>query len=111
MATLDWNVMKDRQTAGKAFLVHLIANPQDRDAAIANPAYARELFQEKGGMKLPPDIQIVPMSTNRQDRDKLNIILVPDADPNPDILTYWIAAWVPYSDDTQGTNKAADAGN
>jgi hypothetical protein len=100
--------MKDRQAAGKAFLLHLIGNQADRDAAIANPAYAREVFQDKGGMKLPPDVQIIPMPTDRQERDKLNVILVPDDDPDPDILTYWIAAWVPYSDDTEGTNKAGE---
>lgn len=105
MPNLNWNVMLDRQTAGKAFLKYLINNPQERDDAIANPAYARQLFQEKGDMKLPPEVQIVPMLNRRPERDNLNIILVPASDPNPDILTYWIAAWVPYSDAQQGANR------
>jgi len=102
--------MEDRQAAGKDFLVHLINNRTDRDNAIANPAYARQLFQEKGQMTLPPEVQIMPMRNQRPDRDNFNIILVPDADPNPNILSYWIAAWVPYggqilADNPQENNK------
>jgi hypothetical protein len=103
--------MEDRQAAGKDFLVYLINNRSERNAAIANPAYARQLFQEKGAMTLPPEVEILPMRNQRPDRDNFNIILVPDEDPDPNILTYWIAAWVPYGEgdiqaNPQENNKA-----
>jgi hypothetical protein len=98
MPNLDWNVMLDRQAAGKKFITYLINNPLERDAAIASPSYAREVFQTQGGMKLPPDVEIMTVLNRRPERDHLNIILIPENDPNPDPLTYWIAAWVPYSD-------------
>ncbi len=98
MADLDWNKMKDRQIAGKSFIKYLIANPAERDAAGENPAYARELFQREGKMKIPPDVQMMVVPEARQERDKVNIIMIPNEDPDPDPLKYWIAAWVPYDD-------------
>jgi hypothetical protein len=105
MPNLDWNVMLDRQAAGKKFLKFLIDNPRERDAVIANPAYAREVFQSQGEMKLPPDVHIMAVSNRRPDRDNLNIILIPERDPNPDPLAYWIAAWVPYSEEDPRVNQ------
>jgi hypothetical protein len=98
MANLNWNDMLDRQKAGKKFIQFLIDNSDERDAAFADPAHAREVFQTQGGMVLPQEVEIIAMRNRRPERDNLNIILIPESDPNPDPLTYWIAAWVPYSD-------------
>jgi hypothetical protein len=98
MSELDWNSMKDRQTAGKAFIRYMIDHPRERDAAALNPAYAREVFQREGRMKLPPDVQMMIVPEDRQERDKLNVIMIPKEDEDPDPLRYWIAAWIPYDD-------------
>jgi hypothetical protein len=94
--------MLDRQAAGKDFLKYLISNPSERDKASAHPAYARELFQTKGDIKLPPEVQIFAVRNRRPDRDNINTILIPDQDNNPNPLKYWIAAWVPYTDQDVG---------
>jgi hypothetical protein len=101
MAERDWNIMKDRQAAAKAFIRYLIDNPTERDAAALNHAYARELFQREGAIKIPPDAKMLIVPEARQERDKLNIIMIPNSDPDPDPLKYWIAAWVPYADDVE----------
>lgn len=105
MPDLDWNKMIDRQVAGKKFLEYLISHPKARDAALADPAEALRIFKEQSGMKLPPEVKITAIDDSRPARDNFNVILVPEFDPDPDILRYWIAAWIPYDD---GTVRSAD---
>jgi hypothetical protein len=95
---LDWNKMLDRQEAGKNFLRFLIDHPKDRENALKDPTIARDLFQTKGGMTLPPEVEIHAVANSRPARDNFNVILVPDYDPDPDILSYWMAAWIPYGE-------------
>jgi len=100
----DWFGEKEeqkqlRRDAATKFLVATKNDAELRKTLIANPSYAREKFQELGGMKLPPEVEVICIDPERHERAKLVVLVLLNPVQETPIEPYresWVAAWQPY---------------
>jgi hypothetical protein len=88
-----------KRDAADKFLLATIKDPELRKKVLANPSYAREAFQELGGITIPPSVEVICVDTSTEARNNLVVFVLPDDKAPPPAEPWrdsWVAAWLPY---------------
>jgi hypothetical protein len=88
-----------KRDAANKFLLATISDPELRKNVLANSSYAREAFQELGGITIPPSVEVICIDTSTEARNKLVVFVLPDDKAPPPAEPWrdsWVAGWIPY---------------
>jgi hypothetical protein len=88
-----------KRDAADKFLLATINDPELRKSVLANPSYAREAFQELGGITIPPSVEVICVDTPTEARNRLVVFVLPDDKATPPAEPWrdsWVATWPPY---------------
>ena len=95
----DWNSRKDREEGTWKFLQRLEQDENLRQECLADPAKARQIFEEAAEFtNMPSTVEVRAMEDNKGERDNLVIIAVPPAGElgerdRFDLDSAWICCW------------------
>lgn len=97
----QWQDDKEaKRAAADKFLRATLDDPTLRRNVLANPSYAREAFQQHGGITIPPAVQVICVDTPTEARNNLVVFVLPDEKTTPAEAELWrdswVAAWIPY---------------
>ncbi len=95
----DWNKADDREEGAWLFLKRLDSDAQLRQECLADPARARQVFEQAGGFtNMPTDVELRILEDNQAARDKVHLLAIPPAGhlgtrEKFDVEKVWLAAW------------------
>jgi hypothetical protein len=100
MNETQWQEDKQaKREAADKFLLATIKDPELRKTVLANPSYAKEAFQNLGGITIPLSVEVICVDTPTEARNNLVVFVLPDDKAPPPAEPWresWVAAWPPY---------------